>query len=216
MSGLGELRARALADAQGEVLEAGFGTGRNLRYYPPAVRRVVGLDPMVGLKRRVAERIAAAPFPVERVALAAGGRLPFDDARFDTVVTTWTLCSISDVGAALRELRRVLRPEGVYLFVEHGRSNDPRTLRRQEFWNPLHRRLAGGCELERPIDRLVRDAGFTIVRLARYLHPGGPRIFSEMYEGAALRERHHRAPPEAQTGRSPAMVTRSIRRTFGK
>jgi SAM-dependent methyltransferase len=185
MRGLGELRQRTLADARGDVLEIGFGTGRNLAYYPAPVRRVVGLDPLTALQPRVAARIGAAPFPVERVALPADGPLPFDDERFDTVVTTWTLCSIPDAAAALAEMRRVLKPEGLYLFVEHGRSDDPATLRRQEFWNPLHRRIAGGCQLQRPIDRVVGEAGFSIERLTRYVHPGGPRIFSEMYEGAA-------------------------------
>lgn len=185
MGGLGELRQRALAGATGNVLEVGFGTGRNLEYYPASVSHLVGVDPMTALEHRTQERIDAAAFPVERVALTADARLPFDDARFDTVVATWTLCSIPDAHAALTEMRRVLRPEGSYLFIEHGRSDDPATARRQDFWNPLHSRIAGGCQLQRPIDALLLGAGFRIERLDRYVHPGGPRIFSEMYEGIA-------------------------------
>ncbi len=178
-----ELRAPALAAARGDVLEVGFGTGLNLPHYPAAVRRLVGLDPLRALERRIAKRVAAARFPVERVALSADQRIPFPDASFDCVVTTFTLCSIPDVRAALAEMRRVLRPGGVYLFLEHGRSDDPKVARRQERFEPIQRRIAGGCHLARPIDRLVREAGFEMDRLERFVQPRAPRILAEMYRG---------------------------------
>ena len=160
MRAVDDLREPALAGARGDVLEVGFGTGLNLPHYPGAVRRLVALDPLRALERRVAKRVAAARFPVERVALPADQRLPFQDASFDCIVSTFTLCSIPDAKAALAEMRRVLRPGGVYLFLEHGRSDDPRVARWQERFEPIQRRIACGCHLSRPIDRLVREAGF--------------------------------------------------------
>jgi SAM-dependent methyltransferase len=178
------LRAEALAPAWGDVLEVGFGTGLNLAHYPSAVKRLTALDPIDALRGRVEDRIAAARFPVERVRLAADGSLPFESGQFDCVVTTWTLCTIPDPVPALREMRRVLRPGGVYLFIEHGRSDAPRVARMQALFNPIQRRIGCGCELDRPIDALVRAAGLSIERLDRFV-PGGPRMFSEMYRGIA-------------------------------
>ncbi len=181
---IGRLRARALATAAGHVLEVGFGTGLNLQYYPAAVRSLTALDPLDALRGRVEARIAAAPFPVRRVALAADGRLPFDDTHFDCVVTTWTLCSILDAPAALREMRRVLRPDGRYLFIEHGASDDAGVARWQRRLEPLHKRIAGGCHLTRRIDALIASAGFTLVDYERWVEPG-PRVFTAMVRGSA-------------------------------
>ena len=185
MRAVDDLREPALAGARGDVLEVGFGTGLNLPHYPGAVRRLVALDPLRALERRVAKRVAAARFPVERVALPADQRLPFQDASFDCIVSTFTLCSIPDAKAALAEMRRVLRPGGVYLFLEHGRSDDPRVARWQERFEPIQRRIACGCHLSRPIDGLVREAGFQMERLERFVQPHAPRIMAEMYRGAA-------------------------------
>jgi ubiquinone/menaquinone biosynthesis C-methylase UbiE len=184
MRALNDLRPGALARAHGDVLEVGFGTGLNLRYYPAEVKSLVALDPMAALRERVQERIAGAPFPVEQVALGAGGALPFPDARFDCVVTTWTICSIDEPLAALAEMRRVLRPGGRYLFIEHGRSDDPRIARWQDRLNPLQRVIGCGCNMNRPIDRLVRQAGFELDELDRFVH-SGPRLLAEFYRGAA-------------------------------
>jgi len=181
---IGRLRARALATAAGHVLEVGFGTGLNLQYYPAAVRSLTALDPLDALRGRVEARIAAAPVPVRRVTLAADGRLPFDDTHFDCVVTTWTLCSILDAHAALREMRRVLRPDGRYLFIEHGASDDAGVARWQRRLEPLHKRIAGGCHLTRRIDALIASAGFTLVDYERWVEPG-PRVFTAMVRGSA-------------------------------
>jgi ubiquinone/menaquinone biosynthesis C-methylase UbiE len=113
--------------------------------------------------------------------------LPFDDAWFDCVVTTWTLCTIPDVQSALRGMQRVLKPAGQYLFLEHGRSDNPRTAWWQDRLNPLQRCLAAGCNLNRPISRLITEAGFEITMLERYLLAGLPCLFSKMYRGIARR-----------------------------
>lgn len=182
-------RRRVLAAASGEVLELGFGTGLNLPHYPNAphaITRLVTADPADVLPARVAARIRAAPFPVELVHQTAE-RLPFDDVRFDCVVSTWTLCTIPDAQAALTEVRRVLKPGGLFLFTEHGRSDDARTAAWQDRLTPLQKVLACGCHLNRRIDRLVIEAGLTLTHLDRFVLPGVPRIGGEMYRGIATR-----------------------------
>jgi ubiquinone/menaquinone biosynthesis C-methylase UbiE len=187
MGFMDEMRPETVARAEGEVLEVGFGTGRNLSLYPAAVKSVTGLDPMVteGVAA-VDARVAAAPFPVIRTALRADGSLPFDAGRFDSVITTWTLCSIPDAGAALREMRRVLKPGGHYVFIEHGKSDNASTARWQDRVNPLWSRLTDGCNINRPIDRIVADAGFTLTSLDRF-RGKGPGLLSAMYRGVAER-----------------------------
>jgi SAM-dependent methyltransferase len=181
-----DLRPDTIGEARGEVLEVGFGTGLNLRFYDAgAIASVTGLDPLatdeVGL---VNERVARAPFPVKRTALRADGTLPFDAGRFDCVVTTWTLCSIPDAPAALAEMRRVLAPGGRYVFVEHGLAPHERTRRWQDRLNPLWNRIADGCNMNRPIDRLVEDAGFELASLERF-RARGPGVLAHMYRGIA-------------------------------
>lgn len=177
-------RERLLVDARGEVLEIGFGTGRNLPYYPRDLERLCVIDSAQMLRRRVERRVSQVPFPVERHQLDAA-QLPFDQGRFDCVVSTWTMCSIADVRQALLEVRRVLRPGGQLLFVEHGRSDDERTAARQDRWNPWQQCIGVGCNVNRPIDQLIRDAGLVIDRLERYLMPGTPRVLAEHYLGVA-------------------------------
>jgi ubiquinone/menaquinone biosynthesis C-methylase UbiE len=178
-------RVRALAEVRGDVLEIGFGTGLNLSCYPAAIDRLTVLDPADVLKKRVAGRIAAAPFPIEQLRLDAK-QLPFDAGRFDCVVSTWTLCTIPEVEAALGEVHRVLKPGGSFSFLEHGRSDDERVARRQDRWNWLQRLTGGGCNFNRPIDRLIRDAGFELPTLERFLMPKTPRVAGEHYLGRAV------------------------------
>lgn len=179
-------RRRALSAARGTTLEIGFGTGLNLAHYPPAVTELTIIDAADHLPARVAERIAAAPFPVTRAQLDAE-RLPFPDASFDTVVSTWTLCSIPDPVAALREIRRVLRPDGAFLFLEHGLSDRPAVARWQHRWNPIQRRIACGCNVNRPIDRIIADGGLVVHDLSRFVLPGEISVMGEMYRGSAAR-----------------------------
>lgn len=178
-------RREALAPARGDVLEVGFGTGLNLSSYPPGVAAVTGVDPHRVLEKRVRRRIAEAPFPVWRVAADPGAGLPFPDAAFDTAVTTWTLCTIPEVAAALGEVRRVLRPDGRLLFLEHGRSESPRVARWQDRLTPVQRVVGCGCNLNRPIDHLIREAGFELERLDRFRMPGHPRLVGRAYRGIA-------------------------------
>jgi ubiquinone/menaquinone biosynthesis C-methylase UbiE len=137
------------------------------------------------LPGRVAARRAAAAFPVEIAHLSAE-RLPYEDQTFDCVVSTWTLCTIPDPIAALREIRRVLKPEGTFLFLEHGRSDDRRIATWQDRLNPLQRVIGGGCNLNRRIDRLIAEAGLTISRLDRFTMDSVPRIGGAMYRGTAI------------------------------
>jgi ubiquinone/menaquinone biosynthesis C-methylase UbiE len=178
-------RRRILADARGEVLEIGFGTGLNLPHYPRSgLTSLTIIDPAELLPERVAERIATAPFPVTRVRLEAEC-LPFDAERFDTVVSTWTLCSIHDPVAALREIRRVLRPAGRFLFLEHGLSGRPLVARIQHLWNPMQQIIACGCNVDRPIDEIIAASGLAVTNLERFDLEGELPIFGAMYRGTA-------------------------------
>lgn len=179
------LRARATAGLDGEVLEIGFGSGRNMPHYPASVARVRAVEPSALGRKLAAGRLADSRIPVEFVGLD-GEDLPVDDASVDHVLTTWTLCTIPDVARALHEVRRVLRRGGTLHFVEHGRSPDPRVVRWQDRLTPIQRRVAGGCHLNRPIDELVAGSGLVLERLDHPRVPG-PRTFTYTYEGVATR-----------------------------
>ncbi len=182
-----EQRQLTLAHAKGNVLEIGFGTGLNLRYYPAAVTKLTALDSENFRPELVQQRIGKARMPVEQVQLDAGGKLPFADASFATVVTTWTLCSIANVDAALLEMKRVLKPAGELLFCEHGRSDDAKTAAWQDRLNPLQKIIGCGCNMNRAMDRLITKAGFEITKLDRFVMPNAPRILGETYRGQAHR-----------------------------
>jgi ubiquinone/menaquinone biosynthesis C-methylase UbiE len=182
---MGGYRRSALAAARGETLEVGFGTGLNLPYYPETIPKLIAIDSENMLQRRVERRISESPIPVIRLQLDASGRMPFDDQRFDTIVTTMTLCSIAHVASALSEIARVMKPGGRFIFLEHGRSDDISIARRQDRFNPIQRIIAVGCNINRPIDQLIKSAGFEIMSLGRFLMPKAPRIMAEMYSGVA-------------------------------
>ncbi len=180
---LAAYRQRAVARARGEVLEIGIGSGLNLPFYRHGVRRVLGVEPSLPLARLAREGARGLPVPLD-VVIGTAEALPMPDASVDTVVTTWSLCSIPDPLKALREARRVLKGEGELIFIEHGRAPEPNVARWQDRLTPLWRRCAGGCHLNRPVDALVRDAGFAIQKLdAGYM--GAPRFLAFMYEGIA-------------------------------
>ena len=183
-----QLRADLLKSAQGEVLEIGLGTGLNLACYPPGILRLRAVDPTPLLPKRVATRCAAASFPVELTHLSAE-RLPYEAGAFDCVVSTWTLCTIPDPLAALREVRRVLKATGCLLFLEHGRSDDARTAIWQDRLNPIQNVIGCGCNLNRRIDRLITEARLHIMRLDRFAMEGVPRIGGELYRGVATPDR---------------------------
>ena len=156
-------------------------------YYPAAVRRVWAVDPTTVGRKLAAERVAASPVPVEYVGLD-GEQLPLEDGSVDHVLTTWTLCTIPDVGRALAEVHRVLRPGGVLHFLEHGRSPDPKVARWQDRLTPSQRRLFGGCHLNRPIDQLVAGSGLEVTELEKFNLPEpGPKAMGYMFEGVATK-----------------------------
>jgi SAM-dependent methyltransferase len=178
------LRQQVIPQARGRVLEIGVGSGLNLPFYSPDVTEVVGIDPseeLLAMARRAARR---APVPV-RLEAGSAETLPFPDDSFDTVVTTWTLCSIPDAAKALREMQRVLRPGGRLLFVEHGRSPDDDVERWQHRLTPLWRGVSGGCNLDRPIDALIRGAGFALTDLETGYLVKGPRLLAHHFKGRA-------------------------------
>ena len=147
--------------------------------------KLFGLDPSEELRRRAAKRSEEAGLEVEFIGLH-GEEIPLDDASVDTVVTTWTLCSIPDPAAALQEMRRVLNPGGRYVFIEHGKAPTPSTARWQDRIDPIWTRISDGCHLNRPIDRLVAEADFEVSSLERFRQPG-PGVLAHMYRGVAKR-----------------------------
>jgi ubiquinone/menaquinone biosynthesis C-methylase UbiE len=178
-------RHRVVGAAEGHVLEIGAGSGLNLPLYPPTVSAVLAIEPAPELLAIMRHNASGAKVPVELVESSAEV-LPLDDASVDTVVTTWTLCSIPDAQKALREARRVLRPAGRLLFVEHGRAPEAGVARWQDRLDPIWSHIAGGCHLNRRIDALIADAGFRIDRLDTSRVPG-PRTHTFLYEGTASR-----------------------------
>jgi ubiquinone/menaquinone biosynthesis C-methylase UbiE len=176
-------RQRVIDAAQGRVLEVGIGSGLNLPLYGAAVRTVIGLEPSPELLRMARDRAATAPVPVELLR-ASAETMPLDTASIDTVVMTWTLCTIPEPRRALAELRRVLKPGGALLFIEHGRAPEPGVARWQDRLDPLWRRAAGGCHLNRKIDDLISGSGFRIDALTNTRVPG-PRTHTFFYEGRA-------------------------------
>ncbi|MFM7025087.1 MAG: class I SAM-dependent methyltransferase [Limnohabitans sp.] len=179
-----QTRRQALVPlAQGRVLEIGIGTGRNLPFYDRArLLQLVGVDPALQMHRLAQRRSAKAGIDVELVGLSAE-RLPLPDDSFDTVVCTYTLCSIPDPLAALHEVRRVLKPGGQFLFCEHGRAPDASLARWQQRIEPLWKPLAGGCHLTRDVPALLRDAGLNASVEQGYI--GGPRVLTYHFWGQA-------------------------------
>jgi SAM-dependent methyltransferase len=181
---IGEQRSKALAGVRGDVLELGFGSGLNLPHYPPGVSRLVAVDPATEGAKLARKRIAAAPFPVEYQPLA-GERIAAPAASFDAVVSTFTLCTVGDPSAVLAQLKRVLKPGGKLFFVEHGRAPDERVQRWQDRLNGLQRWACGGCNMNRDIERLVRDAGFELDELEKYYLEGEPKVLAFLTRGVA-------------------------------
>jgi Methylase involved in ubiquinone/menaquinone biosynthesis len=178
-------RRQLLAHVQGSVLEIGFGTGLNLSCYPEHIRKITGVDPNPGMGSLARRRIASSPIAVDWQ-VADAQKLPFPSQSFDSVVSTWTLCSIPNVAKALREIRRVLRAGGKLFFLEHGLSEDPQVQRWQNCLNPIQKVIADGCNLNRDMARLIREAGFRFEQLERFYMPDQPRFIGYTYQGIAL------------------------------
>lgn len=177
------LRAQIVPEARGAVLEIGVGSGLNLPFYGTGVERLYGLDPSEELLAMARKKTGAVAFPIELLAHSSE-EIPLEDGCVDTVVTTWTLCSIADPVKALREMRRVLKPGGMLLFTEHGLAPEARVQGWQRRLNPLWSRISGGCNLNRKIDALIQASGFRIEELEKE-YSKGPRVLSYMYCGRA-------------------------------
>ena len=184
-SRLAPYRERVIGAAQGRVLEIGVGSGLNLPLYGKVVDSLWAIDPSPELLWLAGTEAARAPAPVSLIR-ASAEQLPFADAAFDTLVMTWTLCSIPNPDAALAEMRRVLRPGGRLLFVEHGLSLEPRIAGWQHWLTPCWKRIGGGCHLDRKMDDLIRAAGFRVDALET-VYMKGPKPWTFMYRGIATR-----------------------------
>jgi SAM-dependent methyltransferase len=185
-------RREVLAPVTGRILEIGLGTGINLLHYPAGTRRIVGVDTNPAMHARARRREARAGIEVVHHTLSAE-HLPFADASFDWVVSTFTLCTIPHPGAALAEVRRVLQPGGQLVFLEHGLAPDASVAAWQRRLNPLWQKIGDGCHLDRDTRAVVRGAGLELVRLRNFYLPGAPRFVGYLYLGAARK-------PTAQGG----------------
>lgn len=180
-----KLRQAIVPQCRGDVLEVGMGSGVNLRFYKAdQVTRVYGLEPSEGMRRKAARNLANAPVTVEWLDLP-GESVPLEDNSVDTVLLTFTLCTIPDWFQALRQMKRVLRPDGQLLFCEHGQSPDPGVRRWQDRITPGWKRIAGGCHLNRPIHRLIAESGFNIEFMETRYIPKAPRFAAYVYSGMA-------------------------------
>ncbi|HEU5034301.1 MAG TPA: class I SAM-dependent methyltransferase [Mycobacteriales bacterium] len=179
-----EIRARVCGDLSGEVVEIGFGTGHNLPFIPAAVTRLRAVEPSERSIELAGQRMEATSFPIDVVGLD-GQQLPLPDGSADHVLCTWSLCTIPDPVAAVREMRRVLRPEGRLHFVEHGASPEARVRSWQDRLNGLQQRMGGGCNLNRDIPGILEAGGMTIERLDTYYGKGEPKPFGYLFEGLA-------------------------------
>ncbi|MFT5032885.1 MAG: ubiquinone/menaquinone biosynthesis C-methylase UbiE [Bacteroidia bacterium] len=178
-------RASLLGEAEGRVLEVGMGSGLNLRYYnPDKVDFVWGLDPSEGMRKKAQKNLGRSPVNVEWLGLP-GEEIPLDNDSADTVVLTFTLCTIPDWQQALAQMRRVLKPGGKLLFCEHGAAPDASVLKWQNRINPLWKKIAGGCHLNRPIQKYLEESGFQIKHIEMDYLPKTPRIAGFRYRGLA-------------------------------
>ena len=178
-------REKVVPLAEGRVLEVGIGTGLNMEHYDKAkVTKIIGLDPALQMHRLALKRIARAGLDVELVGLSAE-RIPFDDASFDSVLITYTLCTILDPILALKEMRRVLMPGGKLIFCEHGRAPDEGVVRWQDRLTPHWKKIAGGCHLNRDVPALLIEAGFES-KAMRTMYLPGPRPLTYNYWGEAV------------------------------
>ena len=178
------LRRRVCDGLEGDVVEIGFGSGLNVPFYPAAVTGVAAVEPADVAWKLADKRLSATSVPVQRSGLD-GQSLPFADRSYDAALSTWTLCTIPDARAAVREIGRVLRPGGTFHFAEHGRAPESRVQKWQNRLNGVQQRLACGCNLNRDITAIIEAGGMTITSLDTFYAKGDPKILGSTYEGTA-------------------------------
>ena len=178
------LRSESVPRAEGDVLEMGIGSGLNLRFYSSKVRQVFGVDPSIELQRMASKRASSAPFEVTFFQQSAEVPIPLPESSIDTIVMTWSLCSIPSPAAALQQMKLVLKRDGRLIFVEHGCSADAKVKVWQDRITPFWKRIGGGCHLNRKVDDLIRGAGFQIIDQKNFYLPG-PRPMTYTYQGVA-------------------------------
>lgn len=169
-----------------EVLEIGFGTGINLKFYPQNVKRIIGVDANNGMLMQSQKKISNGRFQIELLN-QSGESLPFPDNTINAVLSTYTLCSIKEINSALKEIYRVLKPSGKYYFLEHGLADNPKTQKWQHRLNPLQNIWSNGCNLNRDMKSLIEHAGFNITEIKNYYMKRDPKIVGYMYEGIAIK-----------------------------
>lgn len=170
-----------------KILEIGFGTGINLKFYPENVKHIIGIDANEGMLKQAEQKISQSKIKIEIIHQSSES-LPFEDESIDAVLSTYTLCSIKNVKSALKEIYRVLKPGGKYYFLEHGLADKPLTQKLQHLLNPIQNIWADGCNLNRNISELISDSGFKISELKNYYMKRDPKIVGYMYEGIAVKE----------------------------
>ena len=181
-----EGRKNILKNVSGKVLEIGFGTGLNIPHHPPSVTKLTIIDKNPGMNKQAQERISASKIKVDNKVLN-GEELPFEDESFDSVVSTFTLCSIQNIDKSLKEIHRVLKPGGKFFFQEPGLANDPKIRKWQNRINPLQKVWADGCNLNRDIKSLIENNGFSITEFKNYFLEKGLKTHTFMYEGIACK-----------------------------
>ena len=169
-----------------EVVEIGFGTGINLKFYPQNVKRIIGVDANNGMLMQSQKKISNGRFQIELINQSSE-LLPFADNSINAVLSTYTLCSIKEINEALKEIYRVLKPGAKYYFLEHGLADNPRTQKWQRRLNPLQNIWADGCNLNRDMKSLIANAGFNMIEMKNYYMKRDPKIVGYMYEGIAVK-----------------------------
>ena len=179
-------RKDLLKNVSGDVLEIGFGTGLNLPHYPSSVTKLTIIDKNPGMNKQAQERISASKINVENK-IINGEELPFEDESFDSIVSTFTLCSIKDIDRSLKEIYRTLKPDGKFFFQEHGLADNPKIRKWQNRLNHFQKVWADGCNLNRDIKLLIQQSGFNIIEFRNYFLEKGPKTHTFMYEGIACK-----------------------------
>jgi ubiquinone/menaquinone biosynthesis C-methylase UbiE len=198
-SALAEQREWVMKQVRGQVLEIGFGSGLNLPYYPREVRTLTAIEPSTAMRDRAMKRVEKSGRTVSLVARGIDKKQFFPDGSFDTIVSTWTMCTIADPAAALKEIYRLLKRGGRFVFVEHGLAPDAEVVKWQKRFNNFTQKWGGGCHLDRDIEALLRASKLQVEKLDKFYLPSGIRAGAYTYRGVA----EHEKPGELRIRETP-------------